>query len=106
MSLQEHAKSLVQPAIVGAVTYLFVSITDLKHNQDIKGVKVDQNSSELLNLWQMKNEDIKEDKVDRTKNFEFALELIEGQHELELQNKDLELQIKDLEIKFLENKIK
>lgn len=86
---------LVSAMIIGAIGLLFTSIADLKHNQDIMGVQVDQNTSELGDLWSKYNQDIEKREIEMNKEFDFALKLIQD-------NTRVELQLKELEIKLLE----
>ena len=86
---------LMTALIIGAIRYLFTSISDLKHNQDIMGVQVNQNTSELNDIWTKYNLDVEKREVEMNKEFDFALKLIQD-------NTRVELQLKELEIKFLE----
>jgi len=87
---------LISALIIGGMVFLFTSIADLKHNQDIMGVQVKQNRSELDDIWLKYNERDRNEKAEMNQEFEFALKLIQD-------NTRVELMVKELEIKFLEN---
>jgi hypothetical protein len=93
MSIVEQAKDFIQPAIIGAVAYLFTSISDLRHNQDQSMIHIEQNRTELNDVWTKYNKNEEDEKIEMQKEFDFALKLIEKQHELEIKQKDLEIQL-------------
>jgi len=84
---------LIIAAITGAVGYLFTSIADLKHNQDQTLIKVEQNRGELDDVWSKYNKNEEDEKIEMQKEFDFALRLIDKQHELEIKQKDLEIKL-------------
>ena len=57
-----------------AIGWLFNSISELKHNQDIINVEVQQNASELNDIWNKYNDEQRQKMGEIAKFYEFQLE--------------------------------
>lgn len=89
---------LIVTAIVGAISYMFTSISDLKHNQDTMGVEVRQGKGERSDLWDKHNARIEQDERALTMFYEFQLKQ-------ERDNSDRISDLKDFEIEYYKNEL-
>ena len=62
MSEEKSNSQLIMPliaaAIIAAITYLFSSISDLKHSTDTTNITVEHHTDQLQNLWKKRDEDM------------------------------------------------
>jgi hypothetical protein len=65
---------LLLAGLGSAIGWLFSSISDLKHNQDIIKVRVEQNVGELKDIWGKYNEAQKLEFVKQKAFYDFQIE--------------------------------
>ena len=94
--------ALVGSLLISAVLYLFTSISELKHNQDTENstakAERTQIKSELVNIWEMKNADIKQQGQALQMFYEFQLKQ-------ERDNSDRKGDLKDFQIEYYKNEL-
>ena len=73
--------SVIGAIILGALAFVFNTLGELKHNDDVQNTKMDQIESEQRDVWSKYNKNEEEEKRAMTEFYHFQIEYYKDQRE-------------------------